>query len=155
MEKKYVVRKSKIHGTGAFALKYIKKGERIAEYLGRKISKEESEKIYEKLQEKLKNNHEQGEVYIFDLNDEWDLDGDVPNNPAKFINHSCNPNAETEQDEDDRIWISATKDIKEGEEITFNYGYNLENYKDNPCKCGSENCIGYILDEKYWKKVKK
>ena len=153
MIKKYIVKDSGIHGKGVFASRDIKKGEKIIQYLGRKITKKESDIISDKTLEKAKNNKDLGEVYIFDLNKKYDLDGNIPNNPAKYINHSCKPNAETEQDEKDRIWITAMKDIKKGEEIIYNYGYNIHNHHEHLCKCGSENCIGYILDEKHWKKV--
>jgi uncharacterized protein len=154
MVKKYVVKKSKIHGKGVFAIQDIKKGEKIVQYLGKKITKKESEIISNKLQEKAKKNKNIGEVYIFDLNKKYDLDGNIQNNPAKYINHSCEPNAETEQDEKNKIWITAIKNIKKNEEINYNYGYDIENYKNTICKCNSKNCIGYILDEKYWKKIK-
>lgn len=154
MIKKYKVKKSKIHGKGIFAKQDIRKGETIIEYKGKKITKKESEIISLKTEEKAKSNHNLGAVYIFELNRKYDLDGNIPNNPAKYINHSCNPNAETEQDENDRIWIVALRNIKKDEEISYNYGYDFENYKENKCICGSKNCIGFIVAKKYWKKIK-
>ena len=70
----------------------------------------------------------------------WDIDGNVPWNTARFINHSCDPNAET-MNTGRRILIQAMKDIPKGEEITYNYGYDIENYEDHPCHCGSPNCV--------------
>ncbi len=154
MLKKYVVRNSKIHGRGVFASKDIKRGEKIIEYVGKKITKKESEKIAKETLERSLSNSGLGAVYIFNLDRKYDLDGNVPNNPAKYINHSCNPNAESEQDSKDRIWISALRDIKKGEELTYNYGYGFEEYEDHPCKCGSPNCQGYVLAEKHWKRIK-
>ena len=132
------VRSSGIEGRGGFAAAHIPKGEYLIEYVGEKISKEESARRCS-----LGNN------YIFHISEEFDLDGSVPENIARFINHSCDPNAEAEMD-DERIWIIALRDIAPGEEITFNYGYDLEDYRDHPCQCGASNCVGFILAEEYW-----
>ncbi|OYT36705.1 SET domain-containing protein-lysine N-methyltransferase [Candidatus Pacearchaeota archaeon ex4484_71] len=151
---KIKVKSSKIHGRGVYAKKHIKKGEKIIEYVGRIITKKQSEEIAERQIQKSKRKKKRGAVYIFELNKRYDIDGDTPWNKAKYINHSCSPNAET-VDEDGHIWIIAIRDIQKGEEITYNYGYSFENYKDHQCKCGSENCVGYILAEKYWPLLKK
>jgi SET domain-containing protein len=132
---------SPIHGTGGFAKTAIRNGTRILEYLGERISKGESLRRCE-----------QNNAFIFTLNDVQDLDGNVAWNPARLINHSCAPNCEAEKD-DDRIWIIATRDIQAGEEITFNYGYDLEDYKDYPCQCGSPKCVGYIVAEEFFEHV--
>jgi hypothetical protein len=149
-----IVKKSKIHNKGVYAKKDIPKGTKIIEYVGEIITKKEADKRAEKQLEKSKGHSIDGGVYIFELNKRYDIDGKVPWNLAQYINHSCNPNAETE-DQDGHIWIIAAKDIKKGEEITYNYGYDFKDYKDHPCKCGSKNCVGYILAEKHWKKLKK
>jgi uncharacterized protein len=152
---KYIeVRNSPIHGTGIFAACDISKGKKIIEYIGKKISKDEAEKIAETQFEKGEKGSE-GHVYIFEVNDDYDLDGNIPENTARFINHSCNPNCETEQDEKDKIWIIALRDIKKGEELSYNYCYDLDSYEEHPCRCGSKNCIGYIVAEKYWGKLEK
>jgi uncharacterized protein len=132
---------SPIHGAGGFAKTAIRKGTRVLEYLGERISKGESLRRCE-----------QNNAFIFTLNDEQDLDGNVAWNAARFINHSCAPNCEAEKD-DDRIWIIATRDIQAGEEITFNYGYDLVDYKDYPCCCGSPQCVGYIVAEEFFEHV--
>ncbi|MFC1723918.1 SET domain-containing protein [Nanoarchaeota archaeon] len=145
------VRHSEIHGTGVFARNDIFKGERVIEYVGEKISKEESDKRYnEWLNNKSKDD---GTVYIFTLDDNYDIDGNVDYNTARFINHSCSPNCETDNT-DGHIYILAKRDIKKGEEITYNYGYNLEDYEDHPCRCGSPDCVGYIVDEDDWPELK-
>ncbi|MBW2982795.1 SET domain-containing protein-lysine N-methyltransferase [Candidatus Woesearchaeota archaeon] len=149
------VRKSGIHGTGVYAAKDIPEGAIIIEYTGRKITKAESDRIYEEQYEKhTRNGEEEGAVYIFELNKTWDIDGNVPWNTARYINHSCDPNAETENT-GRRILIKALRDIKEGEEITYNYGYDIDNYQDHPCRCGSPRCVGYIADEEQWPKLKR
>jgi SET domain-containing protein len=132
---------SSIHGTGGFAKASIGQGTRILEYVGERISKRETLRRCE-----------QNNAFIFTLTDEQDLDGNVPWNPARLFNHSCAPNCEAELDEE-RIWIVATRDIVAGEEITFNYGYDLESYKDYPCQCGSPNCVGYMVAEAFFEHV--
>ena len=136
-----VFKDSLIHGTGGFAKTPICKGTRILEYLGERISKSESLRRCE-----------QNNAFIFTLNDQQDLDGNVAWNPARLINHSCAPNCEAEMD-NDRIWIIAARDISAGEEITFNYGYDLEDYKDYPCQCGSLQCVGYMVAEEFFEHV--
>src|SRR5512138_3185706 len=116
-------RPSAIHGTGAFARRPIPRGTHLIEYVGEKITKAESRRRCEAQNE-----------YVFSLDDEWDLDGNVPWNPARFVNHSCAPNCEAEYLEG-RIWIVARQDIAAGEELTFNYGYDLADYRDYPCRC--------------------
>ena len=147
------VEDSRVHGFGIFAKKDIKKGIKIIEYVGEKIGKEEAEKRAERQLELSLGNKECGAVYIFELNDEFDIDGNVDWNTAKYINHSCEPNCEIEI-EDDRIWIAALRDIKKGEELSYNYGYDLEDFKEHICKCGTEKCVGYIVDEEHWPKIK-
>jgi SET domain-containing protein len=137
------IRRSPIHGTGGFARQPIPKGTRVVEYVGEKISKSES------LRRCLASNH-----YIFTLTEEFDLDGDVPWNPARFLNHSCRPNCEAEKTQE-RIWIIALRDIAAGEELTFNYGYDLEEYRDHPCRCGAPDCVGYIVAEEFFEHVRR
>ncbi len=149
----YEVRESKIHHKGVFATTDIKKDQKILEYVGEKITVEEGDKRAIEIAKKAKLDKNAGAVYIFKLNDKYDLDGNIPNNPAMYVNHSCDPNAEA-IDEDEHIWVVATKDIKQGEEITYNYGYDWEDYKEHPCKCGAKNCVGYILDEDLWPKLR-
>jgi len=135
-------RRSRIHGTGGYARTVIKHGTRMIEYVGRRITKAESI---------AQCNGEN--VYIFTLNDEHDLDGNVEWNPARFINHSCAPNCEAEWDEE-RLWIVALRDIQPGEELTFNYGYDLEDYREYPCCCGTPECVGFIVAEEYFDQVR-
>lgn len=131
-------RPSAIHGMGAFAAGSIPKGRPIIEYLGVRITKAESLRRCEA-----------DNQYIFSLSAEADLDGNVDWNPARFINHSCSPNCDAELD-NERIWIVAQRDIAPGEEITFNYGFDLEDFRNYPCNCGSHNCAGYIVAEEFF-----
>ncbi len=130
------VRQSKIHNKGVFAKKDIPKGTYIIEYIGRKISNDEADEISER-------ETEAGVIYLFELDKDTTIDGDVPWNPAKYINHSCEPNADSINDED-HIWIEATKDIKKDEEITYDYCLDTDDYEEHPCRCGSKKCKGYL-----------
>ena len=95
-------RRSEIHGTGAFARAQIPTGTRVIEYIGQLMNKAES------LRQCEANNE-----YIFSLNEDQDINGNVPWNPARLINHSCAPNCEAIL-EAGRIWIVATGDISAG-----------------------------------------
>ncbi|MBS3168436.1 SET domain-containing protein-lysine N-methyltransferase [Candidatus Woesearchaeota archaeon] len=149
------VRDSKIHNNGVFAVKDIPKGTKIIEYVGNKITKSQSDKRSDEILEENKKNSSYGAVYIFELNKKYDLDGSVEWNTAKYINHSCSPNCEVNIIKG-HIWIISSKDIKKGEELFYNYGYEYDDdYESHPCKCDSKNCIGFILAEEHWNKVKK
>ncbi|HNZ52460.1 MAG TPA: SET domain-containing protein-lysine N-methyltransferase [Candidatus Pacearchaeota archaeon] len=149
----YIVRNSKVHGKGVFARKDIPKGTKIIEYVGNIVSSKEGLRIYE---EQLKKSKETGvgAVYIFQLNRKQDIDGDVPWNPAKYINHSCNPNCKYKII-NNHIWIFSIRDIKKGEELNYDYDYDLDNYQDHLCKCNSKDCLGFIIGKRYRKKFKK
>ncbi len=149
------VRRSKIHGNGVYAKRNIKKGTKIIDYIGKKITHEQSEVLYEKMLKIHKKNPKRASVYTFTIDDKYDLDGDVWWNLAKFFNHSCDGNCESMQEDDNTISLYALKNIKKGQELTFNYGYGVDNYKDHPCKCYSKNCVGYIVAQDQWKKLEK
>jgi len=146
------VRKSSIHNSGVFADIDIPKGKRIIEYVGEKITTKEGNRRLAVSNNKNKNDPSHGAVYIFELNKRYDIDGNVPYNTARHINHSCDPNCEFDIIRG-RIWIIAIRDIKKGEELSYNYGYNINNYTDHPCYCGTKRCVGYILNEEDWHKI--
>lgn len=133
---------SRIAGNGLFAAQDIKKDTRIIRYNGERISKEESDR-----------RATSGNAYIFQFNERYDIDGTTLRNKARYINHSCDPNCETLQTQR-AIWIMALRDIKAGEELTYNYGYGLDEYEQYPCTCGAEHCCGYILHPRYWERIK-
>lgn len=152
---KYILkRKSPIHGYGIFAKMDIPAGTRIIEYVGEKISKAEAERRGPALIEYAQNHHELGAVYLFVLNKKYDVDGHVSYNTAKYINHSCDPNCETDIIRG-HIWVIAKRDIKKGEELFYNYGYDLDTYEDHPCRCNTNRCVSYIVDEDHWPKLRK
>ena len=130
------VGKSAIAGRGLFTAKPIKAGSRVIRYTGERITKEESAR---RLAE--------GNVYIFELNERSDIDGKALTNKARFINHSCNPNC-TVHKTTRTIWIVASRDIRGGEELAYNYGYGPD-FPKHPCSCGAENCCGFILSPLY------
>ena len=143
---------SKVHGKGLIAAKPIPKDTQIIEYVGEIITKKESDNRAELVLDASKDDSTRGAVYIFTLNKRYDIDGNVAWNPARLINHSCDPNSEA-INIDGEIWICAMRDIKAGEELNYNYGYDIEDYKEHPCRCGSHNCIGYIAEESLWPKL--
>jgi SET domain-containing protein len=135
-------RESAIHGTGGFASRTIVDGAAVIEYLGRRIDKQES------LRQCERENH-----FIFSLDAEYDLDGNVDWNPARLLNHSCAPNCEARESEG-RVWIVALREIAPGEELTFNYNYDLADYREHPCRCGAPNCAGFIVAEEFFETVR-
>tara|TARA_A100001011_G_scaffold279860_1_gene289805 strand:- start:1324 stop:1815 length:492 start_codon:yes stop_codon:yes gene_type:complete len=147
------VKKSKVHGTGIFATKDIPKNIKIIQYIGDKITKSEGDRRSALRIRKYLNSEQTGSVYIFELNNKYDIDGFVPANKAKFINHSCNPNCEVDIIRNE-IWISSIKKIKKNDELSYDYGYSFdkEDFKDHVCKCGSKNCIGFIISSDEWPK---
>jgi|TARA_B100002052_G_C15590804_1_gene466561 SET domain-containing protein len=146
------VRKSKIHGSGVFATEDIKSNTKIIEYIGEKITKKEGDRRSEIRIKKYLNSKTNGSVYIFELNKKYDIDGSFLYNKARYINHSCSPNCEVNIIRG-KIWISSIKKISEGEELSYDYGYEFDkdDYKDHKCKCGSKKCIGFIIssDDRY------
>jgi len=147
------VRGSAIHGRGVYATQFIPKETKIIEYVGELIDKEESEKRANKQHAKSLKTGDAA-VYIFTLSKKWDIDGNVPWNTARLINHSCNPNCEA-WIEGRKIFIHSLRDIEAGEELTFDYGFDVDCYEDHPCRCGTNECIGYIVSREQWPELKK
>lgn len=148
-----IVRRSDIHHRGVFARRDIPEGSQVVQYAGERVTKAESDRRGWALLERSKETGEAG-VYLFELNKRHDIDGNVPWNVARLINHSCDPNCEV-QILRGRIWVIALRDIPKGEELSFNYGFDLENYEDHPCRCGSVRCVGFICGEDYWPALKR
>jgi SET domain-containing protein len=154
MSSKFEVRRSKIHGSGVFAAKNIKKGEFIIEYKGLLRSHQEVDAAYD-------GENETGHTFLFTLNEDFVVDANIKGNEARWINHSCDPNCDSEhvdaEDGDkskDRIEIKALRDIKAGEELSYNYGIRLGE-RHTPklkklwaCLCGSPKCSGTMLQPK-------
>lgn len=150
------VKKSKVHGTGIVAICDIKKGTKIIQYLGEKVKKKEGDKRSAARIKKYLSKKNEGSVYIFELNNKYDIDGSPLYNKARYINHSCSPNCEVNIIKNE-IWIISIKKIKIGDELNYDYGYpfDKEDYNDHECRCSSSNCIGYIISKDDWIKYKK
>jgi uncharacterized protein len=130
-----IVRPSKIHSTGCYTTEPIPSGSFVVEYTGPRLTKEAADERY----------NEQEETYLFGLDDgEHVIDGF---GVAAFINHSCDPNCETDELEG-RVWIIAMRDIEAGEELTYDYNlYDGEDDDKSPCACGAKNCRGTLFSE--------
>ena len=148
--KLYKIKKTPIDkkGLGLVAACNIKKGTKIINYVGNIITKKQTEE-----NPKFDNSKP---IYLFNLNSRYDLDGDVTWNMARLINHSCSNNCDYEG-KGLRLWVTAIKNIKKGEELTCDYGFGYDSdYKQFPCKCQSKDCCGYIVrSESRWRINKK
>jgi len=158
MPRKIVARRSAIHGNGVFAVAPIAKGERVVEYKGRR-------RTHEEVDNDVTGDADSGHTFLFTLNEEYVIDANHEGGTARWINHSCSPNCEAvleEADGDDRtkdrVFIEAIRDIKPGQELSYNYGITLEEKhtaelkKIWECRCGSRNCTGTLLQPKTPKK---
>jgi|TARA_B110000483_G_scaffold231570_1_gene298109 hypothetical protein len=150
------VTNSKIHGNGIVASKEIKKNTKIIQYIGEKVTKKEGDRRSEQRIKKYLNKKNMGSVYIFELNKRYDIDGSPLYNKARYINHSCDPNCEVDIIKNE-IWISSIKLIKKDEELNYDYGYpfDVDDFNDHICKCGSSKCIGYIISKDDWPRYRK
>jgi len=147
------IRRSKIHGRGVVATKDIPSDTRIIEYEGERITKAESERRDEAREARAARGGD-GCVYIFEINKRTDLDGHMAWNTARLLNHSCEPNCKSENIRG-HIWLTARRDIAKGEELTFDYGFDVENWQAHPCRCGSKKCVGYIVAKSHRWRLRK
>lgn len=138
------VRKSKVHGQGVFALQRIRKGTRIIEYVGDRISHARANRRYDDHDEN--DNH----TFLFAVDRNVVIDATVGGNDSRFINHSCDPNCESNI-ENRRVFVDAIKTIEAGEELSYDYQIGRE--RDDPpnvdviyaCRCGAKDCRGTML----------
>jgi uncharacterized protein len=146
------VRQSGVHGKGVFALKPIKAGERIIEYVGERITWPEA--LHRHPHDPLQPNH----TFYFHVDDKHVIDANVGGNAARWINHACEPNCEADQVDDDklggRVYIQALEDIAPGTELFYDYGlviderYTAKLKKEYECRCGSPRCRRTMLSPK-------
>lgn len=139
-------RNSTIHGRGVYAIAPIKKGTRVLEYLGERITHHEADSRYEQ------KGDDDGHTFLFIASNRTVIDAGVDGNDARFINHSCNPNCETVI-ENSRVFIDAIRSIKPGEELGYDYQLTWESTDDPAelalyaCRCGAKKCRGTMLDK--------
>jgi SET domain-containing protein len=147
-------RRSGIHGNGVFAVQDIAEGETLIEYKGEVISWKEALRRHP--HDPAQPNH----TFYFHIDDDHVIDGKVQGNAARWINHSCEPNCEADEDEG-RVFIKALRNIAAGEELNYDYGlmidepYTKKLLSEYPCWCGSADCRGTLLAPKPGKKTKK
>jgi len=142
----YVVRNSPIHGRGVFAVRYIRKGTRIVEYKGQRITNKEADRRYDDT--KMRRHH----TFLFTLDRKTVIDGAISagGGDASYINHSCDPNCEAIIS-GEKIFIHAIREIYPGAELTYDYQYERTGKNDAKlekfyvCKCGAQNCRGSIM----------
>jgi SET domain-containing protein len=140
----FELRSSSIHGQGVFAVRSIHKGTRLIEYVGERISPEAADLRYD--DDAMDIPH----TFLFTVDAHTVIDAAVGGNEALFINHSCNPNCEA-VDDGGRIFIEAMRNIRPGEELTYDYHlerdgrWRKEWAERYACRCGAPNCRGTLL----------
>ena len=150
----FEVRHSRVHGHGVFALRRIRKGTNIIEYLGERVSHELADARYED-KDPL-----DGHTFLFTVDGKTVIDAGVDGNEARFVNHGCDPNCQTVQI-GKRIFIEAIRTIRPGEELA--YDYRIQRDADDPanvdavfrCLCGAKNCRGSMLVARPKKRMKR
>ena len=138
------VRASPLHGLGVFAAQRIRRGTRIIEYLGERVSHAEADRRYEH------KDAEDAHTFLFIVDARTVIDAGIGGNEARFVNHACEPNCESVI-EARRVFIEAVRSIEPGEELT--YDYQIQREVDDPpdvdaifaCRCGSARCRGSML----------
>ena len=144
--RRIVVRNSSIHGRGVFALRRIPKGTRIIEYKGKLITDKEADRRYSRVHEHSPH------TMLFSLEGGWVIDATRRGNSARWINHSCAPNCDIEE-EGRRIFIESRRDIQPGDELTYDYNLQIGEkhtkaaQREHACFCGSRRCRGTMLGE--------
>jgi hypothetical protein len=143
---RFVVKQSRIHGRGIVAARPIKPGERIVEYKGEIISWKEADR------RPSADPDDPHHTFLFALSDgKRVIDANVNGNAARWINHSCDPNCETEETDEGRVFIQAIRAIKRGEELNYDYGLIVDERitptlkKQHECRCGAKDCRGTML----------
>jgi hypothetical protein len=138
-----ILRQSSIHSSGCYTTTNIKKKTFIVPYTGPEIGKRMADRLYKNARR----------TYLFGLDEgRRVIDG---TNIAAFINHSCDPNCETDEVEG-QVWIIAMRDIKAGEELTYDYNlYDGDETDGAVCRCGAKGCRGAMYSEEEMAKRKR
>ena len=146
--KRIQVRRSGVHGKGVFALQDIAEGETLIEYVGEVISWDEAQDRHPH------DPNDPNHTFYFHVNEDRVIDALFGGNSSRWINHSCAPNCEAEEDARKRVFLHALRDIAAGEELFFDYGlvvdgrYTAKLKAEYACHCGSPNCRGTMLAPK-------
>ena len=144
MSELFQLRSSPIHGQGVFALRRIRKGQRLIEYIGERITPEAADLRYD--DDAMDNPH----TFLFTVDAQTIIDAAVGGNEARFINHSCDPNCEAVIT-GKKIFIHALRGIEPGTELAYDYQYERTGKNDGElekfyvCKCGADHCRGSIM----------
>jgi uncharacterized protein len=144
-------RRSGVHGKGVFALQNLAEGEVLIEYVGEIISWDEA------LRRHPHDPHDPNHTFYFHIDDKHVIDAKVGGNSSRWINHSCDPNCEADED-NGRVFIKALRNIKTGEELFYDYGliidepYTPKLKAEYPCWCGAKDCRGTLLAPKRGKR---
>ena len=143
--RRIAVRHSNIHGNGVFATMCIPKGTRIVEYKGQRISEDAADEKY--------GDDASPHTFLFLLDNQIVIDANHDGNSSRWINHSCTPNCETNE-ENGRMFIDAIREIQPGEELTYDYNLIVEERytpalkRFYACGCGTRECRGTLLASK-------
>jgi hypothetical protein len=141
------VRRSGVHGKGVFALHDIAEGETLIEYVGEVISWDEAQDRHPH------DPNDPNHTFYFHVNEDKVIDALHGGNSSRWINHSCDPNCEADE-ENERIFIKALRNIHAGEELNYDYGliidepYTKKLLAEYPCWCGAKHCRGTLLSPK-------
>jgi SET domain-containing protein len=141
----FEIRDSPIAGRGAFALRRIAKGERVTEYIGERITHAEADRRYD--DDSMHEHH----TFLFTVSGRTVIDATVDGNDSRYINHSCDPNCESEVVRG-RVYVLALRDIAEGEELHYDYAYQRDGTESEVeegqyrCRCGTRLCRGSIME---------
>lgn len=143
----FEVRHSRVHGYGVFALRRIRKGTTIIEYLGDRVTHSQADARY------ADKDPVDGHTFLFTVDAKTVIDAGVNGNEARFVNHGCDPNCQT-VDIGKRIFIEALRTIRPGEELA--YDYRIQRDADDPadvddifaCRCGAGHCRGSMLESR-------
>lgn len=154
MPRSIVVRRSRIHGNGVFAARDLPKGVELIQYRGKMLTHDEANALYD-------NTSDTGHTFLFTLNDDYVIDANIGGNAARWLNHSCAPNCQgfliehpSGDPTKDRIVIETIKPVREGAELTYDYGITLEEAHTPrmkriwACRCGARKCTGTLLKPK-------
>lgn len=123
---RYAIKRTAKTGLGFFTLVPIKDDKKIIEYIGLILTGEEADK--------------KGGKYLMTLDEDYTIDGSPRSNHARYINHSCQPNAKAYRT-GARVWIWSIRAIEAGEEITYDYGKNYFNDFIKPIGCRCAECL--------------